>query len=167
MDENESKGKEQREPEAQAAEGAEDAQHADDVKDTDDVKDSHGQPGINKERHDKEVAQLQAEIEALKAQAAEAAENKAKREEYERKCSDLERRMAESEVGHRLEMAGCLNAKAARALLPDYGDDVDKLKGACPYLFGSEKKTGTTGVKPGGAPDGLDEKLDRAFGLKK
>ena len=37
--------------------------------DGDDVKDSHGQPGINKERHDKEVAELKKEIASLKAEA--------------------------------------------------------------------------------------------------
>ena len=37
------------------------------------VLDSHGQPGINKERHDKEVAELKKQIEELKADAAEAA----------------------------------------------------------------------------------------------
>lgn len=48
----------------------------------DGIKDSHGQPGINKERHDKEVADLKAEIAKLKSEAADASEAKAKREEY-------------------------------------------------------------------------------------
>jgi len=131
------------------------------------VKDSHGQAGINKERHDKEVAALQAEIAKLKGEAAEAAEAKAKREEYEQKFAALEAKMADTERTHSLEMAGCRNVKAAKALLDDYAGDVGKLKEACPYLFGEERKTGSTGGKPTGPSSDIDEKLDKAFGLKK
>lgn len=137
----------------------------------DGVKDSHGQPGINKERHDKEVAELKAEIEKLKADAADAAEQKSKREEYEKKAADLEAKLADSEVKHSLEMLGCRNVKAAKALLEDYDGDVAKLKEGEPYLFAEEeepKPKGQTGKKPAGAPGGsIDEKLDEAFGLKK
>lgn len=48
--------------------------------DAGEVRDTHGQPGINKERHDKEVAELNAEIAKLKAEAKDAAENRAKRD---------------------------------------------------------------------------------------
>ena len=133
-----------------------------------DVKDSHGQPGINKERHDKEVAELQAKIDALEKNAAEAAEQKAKRDEYEKEVADLKAELADSKLTHSLEMAGCIDLKAAKARLEDYGGSVSKLKEACPYLFGKEKETGSTGKKPeGGQGSALDEKLDKAFGLKK
>ena len=65
------------------------------------------------------------------------------------------------------QIAQCDDAQAARALLDDYDGDVDKLKAECPYLFGKEKKTGTTGAKPTGAAGDDDAELDRAFGLKK
>ncbi len=74
--------------------------------------------------------------------------------------------MADERVDHKLELAGCLNAKAAKALLGDYDDDVAKLKEGCPYLFGVEKKTGSTGLKPEGGASDLDDKLDKAFKLK-
>lgn len=128
--------------------------------------DSHGQPGINKERHDKEVADLKAQIEALKAEAADAAEQKAKRGEFEQKAADLEARLADAQVTHSLEMAGCRNVKAAKALLEDYDGDVAKLKAGAPYLFGTEKQTDSTGYKPTGAASAADEKIDRAFGFK-
>lgn len=130
------------------------------------VKDSHGQPGINKERHDKEVEKLNAEIAKLKAEAKDAAENKAKREEYEKKVSDLEAKMADSETTHRLELAGCRSVKAAKALLDDFGGDVSKLKAEHPYLFEAEKQTGRAGGKPGGAPNGIDDKIDAMMGVK-
>ena len=52
-------------------------------------RDKHGQPGINKERHDKEVAELQAKIDALTAQVADAAEQKEKRADFEKQVEDL------------------------------------------------------------------------------
>ena len=132
----------------------------------DGIKDSHGQPGINKERHDKEVADLKAEIAKLKSEAADASEAKSKREEYERKVADLEAKMADTEVTHKLELAGCLSVKAAKALLGDFDGDVAKLKAECPYLFQAEKKKGSTGLDPKGPSTGLDDKIDAAMGVK-
>lgn len=132
----------------------------------DGVVDSHGQPGINKERHDKEVSDLKAEIAKLKSEAADASEAKAKREEYEKKIADLEAKMADTEVAHKLELAGCLSVKAAKALLGDFDGDVSKLKAECPYLFQAEKKKGSTGLDPKGPSTGLDDKIDAAMGVK-
>lgn len=132
----------------------------------DGVVDSHGQPGINKERHDKEVADLKAEIAKLKSEAADASEAKSKREEYEKKVADLEAKMADNEVTHRLELAGCRSVKAAKALLDDFGGDAEKLKESCPYLFDEKpKQTGSTGKPPAGASKAMDEKLDKIFGV--
>lgn len=132
------------------------------------VLDSHGQPGINKERHDKEVAELKKQIEELKADAAEAAESKAKRDEFEQKVSDLEGKLADSELSRKLEKAGCRSVKAAKALLPDYDGDVEKLRAAEPFLFEEVKPTGSTGFKPKAAdPKDYQEELDKLFGIKK
>ena len=92
--------------------------------DAGEVRDTHGQPGLTKERHDKEAA-------------------------------DLEAKMADSETTHRLELAGCRSVKAAKALLGDFDGDVSKLKAEHPYLFEEAKGgSGSTGLKPGGAPSG-------------
>lgn len=133
------------------------------------VLDSHGQPGINKERHDKEVAELKKQIEELKADAAEAAESKAKRDEFEQKVSDLEGKLADSELSRKLEKVGCRSVKAAKALLPDYDGDVEKLRAAEPFLFEEVKPTtGSTGFKPKAAdPKDDQEELDKLFGIKK
>lgn len=132
------------------------------------VLDSHGQPGINKERHDKEVAELRKQIEELKADAAEAAESKAKRAEYEQKVSDLEDKLADSELSRKLEKVGCRSVKAAKALLPDYDGDIEKLRAAEPFLFEEVKPTGSTGFKPKAAdPKDDQEELDKLFGIKK
>lgn len=132
------------------------------------VLDSHGQPGINKERHDKEVAELKKQIEELKADVAEAAESKAKRDEFEQKVSDLEGKLADSELSRKLEKIGCRSVKAAKALLADYDGSIEKLREAEPFLFEEVKPTGSTGFKPK-VPDPKDEQdeLDKLFGIKK
>lgn len=134
--------------------------------DEEDVKDSHGQPGINKERHDKEIAEKNAKIAELEAQIAQAAETKAGREKLEKEIANLKADIADKDVTHSLEMAGCKSVKAAKALLEDFDGDVSKLKAEHPYLFGADKKTGSTGGKPEGASSAVDDKLDKAFGLK-
>jgi hypothetical protein len=133
----------------------------------DDVTDKHGQPGINKERHEREVKALNAKIAELEAQVAAAAESKQGREALEKSISDLKAEMADKDLTHSLERAGCKNTKAAKALLDDYEGDVDKLKSECPYLFDTQKKTGSSGLPPKGPSKDLEEKLDKAFGLNK
>ena len=59
----------------------------------------------------------------------------------------------------RLQLAGVRNVKAARALLSDHDNDVDKLKEAEPWLFeatgkhakGGSAGSGTTGLPNAGA----------------
>lgn len=128
-----------------------------------------GKPGatVNRHKYERDLEAKDKEIEDLKAQIAEAAKTKEGREELEKKMDDLKAQMASEKVGYKLELAGCVNVKAAKALLDDYDGDVAKLKEACPYLFGKEKKTGATGAKPTGAAGDDDAELDRAFGLKK
>lgn len=134
------------------------------------VKDNHGQPGINREKYQRDIAAKDKEIADLKAQIAEAAKTEEGRKALEEKIAKLEANQKDERVTHKLELAGCRNTKAAKALLDNYDGDVAKLKEDCPYLFsdGKNKQTGSTGLKPDGDADkALDEKLDRAFGIKK
>lgn len=134
----------------------------------DDTKDSHGQPGINKERHDREMAEKDAKIAELEAKVAEAAKSEESRVELQKEIDALKAQSADDRVTHALELSGCVDVKAAKARLDDFGGEVEKLKESCPYLFTQTKQTGSTGAKPAGAATGgLDDKLDRAFGLKK
>lgn len=135
-----------------------------------DVKDKHGQPGINKERHDKEVAALNKQIEELKAQVEESAKTEEARQSMAQQIEELKAQLDDSEVTHRLEMAGCRSVKAAKALLEDYQGDVGKLKEAEPWLFTpDEPKKGKTGLPPAGAASNEeDEQLAayKALGVK-
>lgn len=50
---------------------------------------------------------------------------------------ELRRKSDEERVGFELQLAGARNVKAAWALLPDYENDIDKLRAAEPWFFGA------------------------------
>lgn len=129
--------------------------------------DKHGQPGINREKYQRDIEAKDKKIAELQAQLDEKSKTEEGRAALKEELDKLKAEMADERVDHKLELAGCRNAKAAKALLEDYDGDVAKLKEACPYLFGNEKKTGSTGLKPEGGAGNLDDKLDKAFGIKK
>lgn len=131
-----------------------------------DVKDSHGQPGINKERHDREIAEKDAKIAELEGKLDEAAKTEEGRADLKAEIDKLRAEQAEERTAHKLEMAGCVDVKAAKARLSDFDGDVAKLKAECPYLFQTEKKKGSTGLDPKGPSTGLDDKIDAAMGVK-
>jgi len=171
--ENEDKKPKDEETEGQEPEKPEtdDADSKEDAPEEDDVKDSHGQPGINKERHDKEVAALNAQIAELKAKVEENAKTEEGRQQLAKEIEDLKAKMADNEVTHKLEMAGCRSVKAAKALLDDSDNDIEKLKEAEPWLFSQEEpaKKGSTGGKPSGATDAeINEQAEayRRLGVK-
>lgn len=135
---------------------------------TDDVLDSHGQPGINKERHDREMAEKDAKIAELEAKLEEAVKTEEGRADVMKELAEVKASLADERVSHALEMAGCLNVKMAKAVLEDYSGDVSNLKEACPYLF-KEMTSGKTGLPPAGSPTDTEErrkKARKAAGLK-
>ena len=129
--------------------------------------DKHGEPAINKGRYDRDMKAKDDEIAALKKQLEEANGKAETGDKALKEVADLKAQLADEKLDHLLQVAGCVNAKAAKALLPDYDGDVSKLKEDCPYLF-KAKQTGTTGTRRQTLPsDDEDEALDKAFGLKK
>ena len=133
----------------------------------DGVKDSHGQPGINLERHNKEIAERDAKIAELQAKIDEQAKDEAGRAELKEEMQKLKEQWAGEKLTYQLELAGCRSPKMAKAVLPDYENDIEKLKAAEPWLF-AEVKQGSTGGRPGGATTGGDEveqSLRKAAGL--
>ena len=97
---------------------------------------------------DERIAELEGEI----ADAAKTAEGA---EKLRAEMDELRRRGDEERVGFELQLVGARNVKAARALLGDYDNDVEKLKAAEPWLFGSSvaatAQTGATGLPSAGA----------------
>ena len=102
--------------------------------------------------HDARIAELEGEI----AEAAKTAEGA---EKLRAEMDELCRKGDEERVGFELQLAGARNVKAARALLADHDNDIEKLKAAEPWLFSAPAApapTGATGLPSAGAA-GADE----------
>ena len=127
----------------------------------DGVVDSHGQPGINRERHDREIAAKDARIAELEGKLEDASKTEQGRADLKKEIDKLRAEQADERVAHKLELAGCVDLKAAKARLDDFGGDVDKLKSECPYLFAEKKQTGSTGLEASGAASGGPAKTIR------
>ena len=90
--------------------------------------------------------------------------DEAQKSELQKQIDEMKASQADERVTHKLEMAGCKNTKAAKALLDDYDGDISKLKEACPYLFEDEKQKGKTGGKHIGSADkSIEDKIDSVF----
>lgn len=102
-------------------------------------------------KHQREMAKVEAERDAAKAEA----------EGYKR----LEAEFAEWKASQEAEKtekalkdAGCIDTVAASARLNEFDGDIEKLKEATPYLFASSDKSKSTGGNPKGKPDPEDER---------
>ena len=79
--------------------------------------------------------------------------------DYEKQIAELKAQGESDRIDFKLQLAGVRNVKAARALLADHDNDVDKLKEAEPWLFeatgkhakGGSAGSGTTGLPNAGA----------------
>jgi len=96
--------------------------------------------------HDAKIAELEGQI-ADAAKTAEAAEKLREEMDALRAEGDAQR------IAYELALAGARNVKAARALLADHDNDIDKLKAAEPWLFSEAqpKQAGATGLPNAGA----------------
>lgn len=117
--------------------------------------------GAAKARADYEaaLAERDARIAELEGEIAEAAKTAEGAEKLRAEMDELRRRGDEERVGFELQLAGARNVKAARALLADHDNDVEKLKAAEPWLFSAPAApapTGATGLPSAGAA-GADE----------
>lgn len=81
------------------------------------------------------LAESDARIAELEGEIAEAAKTAKGAEKLHAEMDELRRMGDEERVGFELQLAGTRNVKAARALLSDYDDDIEKLKEAEPWLF--------------------------------
>lgn len=123
--------------------------------------DEHGKPAINAEKYKRDMEKKDAKIAELEAKIAEQSKTEEGRKELQKQIDEMKAEQADERVTHKLEMSGCLNTKAAKALLGDYDNDVEKLKVECPYLFHQDdgKPTGTTGVKTTPVPRKTREEI--------
>ena len=144
----------------EAAQGAQDQaqQHGQEQQET-----KQGQQevtGGNALDYEKQIAERDEKIASLEAQVAEAAKNAETAEQLRGEIAELKAQGESDRIDFKLQLAGVRNVKAARALLSDHGNDVDKLKEAEPWLFeatgkhakgGNSGGSGTTGLPNAGA----------------
>lgn len=100
------------------------------------------------------LAERDARIAELEGEIAEAAKTAEGAEALRKEMDELRRKGDEERVGFELRLAGARNVKAARALLPDHDNDIEKLKAAEPWLFSASTApapTGATGLPSAGA----------------
>ena len=108
---------------------------------------------------EKQIADRDARIAELEGQVVEAAKNAETAEQLRGEIAELKAQGESDRIDFRLQLAGVRNVKAARALLGDHDNDVDKLKKAKPWLFdatvkhakGGNDGTGATGLPNAGA----------------
>ena len=115
-----------------------------------------GDEAVARARADYEaaLAERDARIAELEGEIAEAAKTAESAEKLRAEMDQLRRRGDEERVGFELQLAGARNVKAARALLPDHDNDIEKLKAAEPWLFSASSApapTGATGLPNAGA----------------
>lgn len=109
--------------------------------------------------YEKQIAERDEKIASLEAQVAEAAKNAETAEQLRGEIAELKAQGKSDRIDFKLQLAGVRNVKAARALLSDHDNDVDKLKEAEPWLFeasgkhakGNSGGSGTTGLPNAGA----------------
>ena len=119
-----------------------------------------GQSQVETPDYEKQIAERDEKIASLEAQVAEAAKNAETAEQLRGEIAELKAQGESDRIDFKLQLAGVRNVKAARALLADHNNDVDKLKEAEPWLFeatgkhakgGTNSGSGTTGLPNAGA----------------
>ena len=104
-----------------------------------DPKDPSGSSMVNRSKYDADIRRRDKAIAELKKQLAELTEGKAAAgDETAKLRADFEAYKAQTtqeKLELKLSAAGCINSKAAMALLDDYDGDVNKLAEDCPYLL--------------------------------
>ena len=109
--------------------------------------------------YEKQIAERDEKIASLEAQVAEAAKGAETAEQLRGEIAELKAQGESDRIDFKLQLAGVRNVKAARAILSDHENDVDKLKEAEPWLFeasgkhakGGNSGSGTTGLPNAGA----------------
>ncbi|OUO89946.1 hypothetical protein B5F40_08930 [Gordonibacter sp. An230] len=111
--------------------------------------------GGNAPDYEKQIAERDEKIASLEAQVAEAAKNAETAEQLRGEIAELKAQGESDRIDFKLQLAGVRNVKAARALLGDHGNDVDKLKEAEPWLFETTGKHAKGGNAGGSGATGL------------
>ena len=117
--------------------------------------------GVDAKAYEAQLAERDFRIEELEGQVAEAAKNAETADGLRAEIAALKEQGESDRIDFKLQLAGCRNVKAARAVLADHGGDVEKLKAAEPWMFADapQKQTGKTGLPNAGAAKDADRQL--------
>ena len=117
--------------------------------------------GAGAEAYERQLAERDSRIEELEAQIADAAKNAEAADGLRAEIAALKEQGESDRIDFKLQLAGCRNVKAARAVLADHGGDVDALKAAEPWMFADapQKQAGKTGLPNAGAATDADRQL--------
>ena len=117
--------------------------------------------GTGTEAYEKQLAERDSRIEELETQIAEAAKSAEAANGLRAEIAALKEQGESDRIDFELQLAGCRNVKAARAVLADHGGDVEKLKVAEPWMFADvpQKQSGKTGLPNAGAAKDADRQL--------
>lgn len=113
--------------------------------------------------YEAQIAERDSRIAELEGQIAEAAKNAEAAEELRGEIAALKEQGESERIDFQLQLAGCRNVKAARAVLSDHGGDIDALKEAEPWMFQepAAKQTGKTGLPNAGTATDEGKTLKR------
>ncbi|MBQ9003597.1 MAG: hypothetical protein IJ087_17260 [Eggerthellaceae bacterium] len=113
-------------------------------------------------KRDTDIAERDGRIAELEGKLADAEKLGQQAESLKSENEQLKNQAASDRIDFALQLAGCRNVKAARAVLDDYDGDVEKLKATEPWLFAAyaAEASGATGLPNAGAAsdDGKDER---------
>ena len=110
-------------------------------------------PQVSSVDWEKAIAERDEKIAALEQQVADAAKNTEAAEALRGEIAELKAQGESDRIDFKLQLAGALNIKAARAVLDDHGGDIDKLKAEEPWLFAdapAPQQGGKTGLPNAG-----------------
>lgn len=112
-------------------------------------------------KRDADIAERDGKIAELEGKLADAEKLGQRAESLKSENEQLKNQAASERIDFALQLAGCRNVKAARAVLDDYDGDVEKLKAAEPWLFAAHaEQSGATGLPNAGTASdaGKDER---------
>lgn len=125
--------------------------------------DAGARGGADAEAYEKQLAGRDSRITELEAQIADAAKNAETADGLRAEIAALKEQGESDRIDSKLQLAGCRNVKAARAVLDDHKGDIDALKAAEPWMFADapQKQTGKTGLPNAGTATDEGKQLKR------
>ena len=110
------------------------------------------EPKVDTSEFERQIAERDQRIAELEASIAEAARSADAENHLKEEIAELKQQAADERLDFQLQLAGCRNVAAGRAVLEAYDGDVDAMKAGEGWLFSTtEAPKGATGLPNAGA----------------